>query len=66
MQSAFVATINSSVAKVVRGVLLTRPGYEEKAAVAGNLQVGLLAGWLAGWACTEGRWLCRVPATGIC
>ena len=40
MKSAFIATINSSAAKVVRGVLLTRPGYEERASVASNLQVG--------------------------
>jgi hypothetical protein len=40
VKSAFIATINSSAAKVVRGVLLTRPGYEERASVASNLQVG--------------------------
>lgn len=39
VKSAFIATIGSSAAKVVRGVLLTRPGFEEKAAVASNLQV---------------------------
>ncbi|KAL4422269.1 hypothetical protein ABPG75_008466 [Micractinium tetrahymenae] len=38
VKSAFIATIGSSAAKVVRGVLLTRPGFEEKAAMAANLQ----------------------------
>ena len=39
VKSAFIATLNTSAAKVVRGVLLTRPGYEEKAAGASSLQV---------------------------
>lgn len=39
VKSAFIATIGSSAAKVVRGVLLTRPGFEKKAAMAANLQV---------------------------
>lgn len=40
VKTAFVNAMNSAVQKVVRGVLLTRPGYEEKAAMASNLQVG--------------------------
>lgn len=39
VKSAFIATVGSSAAKVVRGVLLTRPGFEDKAVVAANLQV---------------------------
>ncbi len=39
VKTAFVNTINTAVQKVVRGVLLTRTGFEEKAAVASNLQV---------------------------
>lgn len=39
VKAAFVNAVNSAVQKVVRGVLLTRPGFEERAAVASNLQV---------------------------
>jgi hypothetical protein len=38
VQAAFVATLSSSITKVLRGVLLTRPGCEEKAAAAAGLQ----------------------------
>ena len=38
VKSAFVGAVNSAVLKVVRGVLLTRPGMEEKAGAAGTLQ----------------------------
>lgn len=57
VQSAFIATVNSSVTKVVRGVLLTRPGYEEKVAAAGSLQVcdSLLSCLLLGLAWRSGR-----------
>lgn len=55
VQSAFAATISASVTKVVRGVLLTRPGFEEKAAVAGNLQVGLSEGLLCVCVCESGE-----------
>jgi hypothetical protein len=57
VKTAFVNTINSAVQKVVRGVLLTRPGFEEKAAVASNLQVGSVACpskvvlWICGAVC---------------
>lgn len=53
VQSAFIATIATSSAKVVRGVLLTRPGAEDKAAVAGNLQVGAAACERHGAACAH-------------
>ncbi len=40
VQAAFASVIASSSQKVVRGVLLTRSGYEEKARAANNMQVG--------------------------
>lgn len=39
VETAFINTINGAVLKVVRGVLLTRRGFEEKASMASNLQV---------------------------
>ncbi|KAI7841037.1 hypothetical protein COHA_005265 [Chlorella ohadii] len=38
VKAAFIAAIGSSVTKVVRGMLLTKAGYEEKAAAASSLQ----------------------------
>jgi hypothetical protein len=37
---AVTTAVTAAVVQVVRGVLLTRPGYEEKTASASSLQVG--------------------------